>query len=556
MKLNKKGVFPILGIFILFSAYSVFAATGAKKDMREVPVKDKTRIFTIKAEPPVTRQKKHLRLTPVTKDSPVFPDKKSGKPAPIQKRQSYTQPEQPKIKAQQNMELNKKYVKGFCCINGLVQNKQTTSRECSSRKGSWHRSQTEAKNQCRLLSGYCIVKNNIILPTSQKRCDSLGGEYFVNRSTAQAAVMKNREESAHKPIARLERTRVQDGTLPRVPKSILQTTRNPVRSAGAVSPKSLPEPGEKRFVSEFYLPKKTTVIRDPFLDHHEYGMFDPFVEDLRTPLPEGVDPGKLPNWGNGGGDPGRDRLAGRAERIWDDPNSGWVDYLYAAYLWIHADNDIDQRSGTTPDGGSSSGVHSGGGGSGGSSGGNDDDTADNDDDDESDDGSDDQNDDQDTETASNDDESTDDDQGEDNGTSEEGYQADADRGGRGGNGPSLGAQLSQSISIDLSTGRKKHEKLTGGGRRGGHVSTPLTQPGKGDEHQTDVPDLQITHEDDTSQGTGIGPVVRHETPYPPGVGPNAQPSVDYEDSGPLRTRNNGNPIRLPDWITDDPRVHN
>ena len=140
--------------------------------------------------------------------------------------------------------------------------------------------------------------------------------------------------------------------------------------------------------------------------------------------------------------------------------------------------------------------------------------------------------------------------------SEEDYQTGGDRGGNGSPGPSLGAQLSESLSIDLTTGRKKHEKLTGGGSAGGHISTPLTQPGKGDEHQTDTPDIQIPLEDDTSQGVGIGPVVQHETPDPPGVGPNSQPSVDYEDNGPERIMNNGNPIRLPDWVIDDPRVHN
>ncbi|THB76999.1 MAG: hypothetical protein D6B25_08125 [Desulfobulbaceae bacterium] len=184
-------------------------------------------------------------------------------------------------------------------------------------------------------------------------------------------------------------------------------------------------------------------------------------------------------------------------------------------------------------------------------------SSDDDDSNDSDDDSDDN--DQDDSDDSGDSDSSSDDSGDDQEedseeTSEEGQPTGGDRGGRSGDGPSLGAQLASNLSIDLSSGRKKNQRVTGGGSGGGHISTPVSQPGKGDEHQTDSPDIQTEPEGNTVTGAGVRPVRQGESPYP-GVGPNAQPGVDYEEEGPQILTNNGNPVRLNDWIIDDPRVH-
>ena len=331
------------------------------------------------------------------------------------------------------------------------------------------------------------------------------------------------------------------------------------------------------------------------------GQFEPDLEkDVRTPLPAGIDWGKVHGRGgpagndyidaffrwidgdidqrgtndladgpqDGGDSGGTWHMRGDGEWQRGEPpgGRGW-DPLSDALDWLEDRFDDIMGDGRQPDPGHGLTPEEIGDLIGTDNDGDDDDSSDSNDgtggntndDDDNDDGNDDDSDDGDDGDDGDDSSDSDsgdsgDDEGDDTEEgSEKGQPTGGDRGGRGGDGPSLGAQLSSNLSVDLSTGRKKHQRVTGGGDGGGHISTPVTQPGKGDEHRSDTPDIQTEPEDDTRTGEGVRPVRQHGTPDP-GVGPNAQPGVDYEEDGPVLFMNNGNPVRLPDWIIDDPRV--
>lgn len=340
------------------------------------------------------------------------------------------------------------------------------------------------------------------------------------------------------------------------------------------------------------LPRDGSGPKDP-------GQFEPDLEkNVRTPLPAGIDWGKVHGRGGPAGNDyidaffrwidqdidqrGTNDLADgpqdggvwhmrgdgewqrgalpEADRGWD-PLSDLLEWLERLYDDVMGGDDAATGGGLTPeeiadligtDNDDTSGSNDGTGGNTSDDDDNDDgDDNDSDDSDDSDDGDQDESDD----SSDSDGGDSGDDEGDDTEEgSDAGQPTGGDRGGRGGDGPSLGAQLSGKLSVDLSTGRKKHQRVTGGGGGGGHISTPVTQPGKGDEHQSDTPDIQTEPEDDTRTGEGVRPVRQPDTPGP-GVGPNAQPGVDYEEDGPgLFINNDGNPVRLPDWIIDDPRA--